>query len=156
MSGTALRLVTLATLALLSGGCGASGDDRSPGRTEGEKPEAPPGVANSVSVALKNFSITPKPAQAPAGTVTFELTSAGTHNFIVIRTELAPDDLPLLSDVGPVDTTGAEGTEVVGLVPIPFKGTKELTVEVGAGDYVLICNAEAHYLRGMRTGFTVV
>lgn len=156
MQRTALRLLALAVLTLLVDGCGGAADDRSPRTAEGGTPEAPAGSATTVKIALENFSITAEPAQAPTGTVTFELTATGGyHNFIVIKTELAPDDLPLRSPAGPVVTDMAEVTEVIGLVPIPFKGEKELTVDAGPGDYVLICNTEAHYVRGMRTSFTV-
>jgi uncharacterized cupredoxin-like copper-binding protein len=164
MQRTALRLLALAVLTLLVDGCGGAADDRSPRTAEGGTPEAPAGSATTVKIALEgnslppmeDFSITAEPAQAPAGTVTFELTATGDHhNFIVIKTELAPDDLPLRSPAGPVVTDMAEVTEVIGLVPIPFTGEKELTVDAGPGDYVLICNAGAHYVSGMRTSFTV-
>jgi hypothetical protein len=119
-------------------------------------PKPRPGRRPQWKLRWRNFSVIAEPAQAPAGTVTFELTATGGfHNFVVIRTELAPDDLPLRSPAGPVDTTEREGTEVIGLVPIPFKGYKELTVDAGPGEYVLICNAGDHYVRGMRTGFSV-
>jgi hypothetical protein len=121
-------------------------------------PKPRPGRRPQWKLRWRNFSVIAEPAQAPAGTVTFELTATGGfHNFVVIRTELAPDDLPLLSShpTSSVDTVDGEGTEVIGLVPIPFEGEKELTVDAGPGDYVLICNAGDHYLRGMRTGFSV-
>lgn len=130
----------LATLALLAAGCGGAGDDRSSGEAR-ETPEAPSGPATAVQVALESFSISAEPAQAPAGTLTFELTATGFHNFVVIKTELDPEDLPLRSPAGPV-LTDTESTEVIGVVPIPFEGEDELTVDAGPGDYVLICNTE--------------
>ena len=152
---TAVRALALATIAVLVAGCGRAGEDRPP-RAEGGTPAVPATSTTTVKVALENFAITAEPGQAAAGTVTFDLTATGLHhNFIVIKTELAPEDLPLRSAAGPAITDKPGVTEVIGLVPIPFLGDKELTVEAAPGSYVLICNAEAHYVRGMRTSFTV-
>jgi hypothetical protein len=60
---------------------------------------------------------------------------------------------------------GGEGIEVVDEIEeIPVGESRSLTVDLEAGNYVLICNIlqeepngtlEAHYSEGMRTGFTV-
>jgi uncharacterized cupredoxin-like copper-binding protein len=78
----------------------------------------------------------------------------------VIKTDLAPDALPT-DENGAVEEEG-EGMEVIDEIEdIPVGETQTLTVDLDAGNYVLICNIfdeeeqEAHYSMGMRTAFTV-
>ena len=82
------------------------------------------------------------------------------HEFVIIQTDLAPDELP-------TDETGAaiedgEGMEVIDEIEdLAVGDSQELTVDLAAGQYVLICNVysadegEAHYEMGMRTAFAV-
>jgi uncharacterized cupredoxin-like copper-binding protein len=130
-------------LGLVAAACGGGGED--------------------VSVTLQEFAVGTDPASASAGSVTFNIENKGpddTHEFVVIRTDLDPTELPTDED-GAVDEAGA-GMEVVDEVEeIPVGDTPTLEVELTAGSYVLICNIfdeeeqEAHYSEGMRTGFTV-
>ena len=85
-----------------------------------------------------------------------------THEFVVFKTDLAPDALPTASD-GSVDEEG-EGVELIDEIEdIAVGDTPTLTVSLDAGSYVLICNIVedegdetiVHYQQGMRTGFTV-
>jgi uncharacterized cupredoxin-like copper-binding protein len=92
---------------------------------------------------------------AKAGDVTFHITNnaaSETHEFVVVQTDLASDKLPLNAD-GDVDedkitTMG----EVEDLEP---GQSKDLTLNLPAGHYVLMCNRPDHYGRGMHTDFTV-
>lgn len=121
------------------------------------------GEATTVSVTLQEFSVIPAQDSAPAGSVTFEATNDGpndVHEFVVIKTDLAPDALPT-DETGAVDEEG-EGIEVVDEIEdIAVGDTQSVTVDLEAGSYVLICNIydadeqEAHYQEGMRTAFTV-
>jgi uncharacterized cupredoxin-like copper-binding protein len=121
------------------------------------------GGAATVDVTLQEFSVLPSEDSVAAGEVTFEVENTGpddTHEFVVIRTDLAPDALPT-DENGAVDESG-EGIEVIDEIEdIPVGGTPSLTVDMDSGSYVLICNIwdeeeqEAHYAQGMRTGFTV-
>ena len=73
------------------------------------------------------------------------------HSFQVIKTDLAPDRLP-------VDGASAKANEdgkVGELKSIPAGKSAALTVDLTPGKYVFICNIAAHYQLGMRTGFTV-
>jgi uncharacterized cupredoxin-like copper-binding protein len=117
----------------------------------------------TVDVTLQEFSIIPAEDSVAAGEVTFEVENTGpedVHEFVVIKTDLAPDALPTDED-GVVDEEGG-GMEVIDeLEDIPVGETQSLTVDLDAGSYALICNIwdeeeqEAHYQEGMVVAFTV-
>ena len=98
-----------------------------------------------------------------SGEVTFNVTNKGpddTHEFVVIKTDLAPDALPTDAN-GAVEEEGA-GMEVIDEIEdIAVGQAPSLTVTLEPGSYVLICNIfdeeeqEAHYSMGMRAPFTV-
>jgi len=117
----------------------------------------------AIDVALAEWSVTPSSASATAGDVTFSVTNNGEepHEFLVIRTDLAPDALP-------TDDDGKVPEEEIDLIdeiePFAAGTTEEITLNLDAGSYVLICNIvelvpgeepESHYVQGMRTSFTV-
>ena len=143
----------LATLALVAAGCTA-GTSASASASAGS-------TATTVNVTLQEFSVIPDPTSAPAGDITFHVTNAGPddiHEFVVFKTDLAPDALPTADD-GSVDESG-EGVELIGEIEdIAVDASGDLTEPLEAGSYVLICNivesGEVHYELGMRTAFTV-
>jgi uncharacterized cupredoxin-like copper-binding protein len=101
---------------------------------------------------LKDFSIALEAVSAPAGSTTFDIANDGpsTHEFEVIRTDLAVDALPVSSAQVNVDSLNLID-EVEGTAP----GTlTHLTVDLTPGNYVLICNVAGHYQAGMRIAFT--
>lgn len=117
----------------------------------------------TVNVTLSEWAVQRDKAELPAGSITFEVTNIGPadiHEFVVVRTDLAPGSLPVDS-TGAVDEGGG-GMEVMGEIEdIEVGDSAELTLDLAAGKYVLICNIyseeenEAHYHEGMRTDFTV-
>jgi uncharacterized cupredoxin-like copper-binding protein len=121
------------------------------------------GEKTTVSVTVQEFSVIPAQDSAPAGSVTFDVENTGpndTHEFVVIKTDLAPDALPT-DENGAVLEEG-EGMEVIDEIEdIAVGDTPSLTVDLDAASYVLICNIwdeeeqEAHYAMGMRAAFTV-
>jgi uncharacterized cupredoxin-like copper-binding protein len=121
------------------------------------------GEETTVDVTLQEFAVLPAQDSAPAGSITFQVENTGpedVHEFVVIRTDLAPDALPT-DENGAVEEEG-EGMEVIDEIEdIPVGETENRTVDLDAGSYVLICNIydeeeqEAHYAMGMRTAFTV-
>lgn len=123
------------------------------------------GGGTTVGVTVQEFAVLPADSSAPAGEVTFEVENTGPddpHEFVVIRTDLAPDALPTAED-GSVDE-GGEGIEVLGEIEeFPVGQTESRTFDMEAGTYVLICNIveeengtiEAHYSLGMRAPFVV-
>jgi uncharacterized cupredoxin-like copper-binding protein len=144
-----------AFLAVAATACG-DGDETANGGGGG-------GGGTTVDVALQEFAVIPAQDSAPAGTITFQVENTGpedVHEFVVIKTDLAPDALPT-DETGVVDEAG-EGIEVIDEIEdIPVGETQSVTVELEAGSYALICNIfeeeeqEAHYAVGMRTAFTV-
>src|SRR3954462_8835606 len=110
-------------------------------------------TTGGVSATEKDFSIDLASTSAPAGSVTFNISNEGpsTHEFVVIKTDDAPDALPTKNGVvdedkvKPVDEQEdiAPGT------------TATLTTNLDAGSYVIICNLPGHYEAGMHAAFTV-
>jgi uncharacterized cupredoxin-like copper-binding protein len=121
------------------------------------------GGGETVDIILQEFAVSADPSSVGAGEVTFDVTNEGpddVHEFVVIRTDLGPTELPT-DENGAVDESG-EGIEVVEEIEdIPVGESESLTLDLEAGNYVLICNIfdeaeqEAHYAEGMRTSFTV-
>jgi uncharacterized cupredoxin-like copper-binding protein len=121
--------------------------------------------ATAVNVTLREFSVTPDRSTAPAGQVTFNVSNVGEdmHEFLVIKTDLAPNALPTESN-GSYEEDGA-GTDLLDEIEVIEPGnTADLSLDLDAGHYVLICNmvhveddgeVEVHYAMGMRTAFTV-
>jgi len=132
-----LLVVPAATaLAFTIGSCG--GDDGGIGATEAD------------------YSITLDESSAPAGEVTFDVTNEAEqpHEFVVFKTDLAEDALPVDAD-GNVDEEG-DGVELVDeLEDIAPGDNPSLTVTLDAASYVVICNLPGHYKQGMHTSFTV-
>jgi uncharacterized cupredoxin-like copper-binding protein len=92
----------------------------------------------------------------PAGSVTFQITNAGKiqHEFVVVKTDLAADKLPIKSGESEVDEDDAQLTHVDEVEDINPGDTPTLTVDLPAGHYVLFCNVAGHYQSGMHVDFT--
>jgi uncharacterized cupredoxin-like copper-binding protein len=90
----------------------------------------------------------------PAGRVSFTVTDAGklAHQFIVLRTNRAPNRLPM---AGAVVDLRAAGTVVGRIDSINPGAEAHLTVTLTRGRYVLLCNLPAHYKAGQFAPFTV-
>jgi len=156
-------VLTLGALLGLAAFAACGGDDEGDVGTPAPGGTTSAATAGEIDVTLEEFSIAMQPASAEAGEVTFNVENVGpddVHEFVVIKTDLKADELPTADD-GSVDEAGA-GIEVIDEIEdIPVGETQSLTVELEAGDYVIICNiydeteVEPHYAEGMRTGFTV-
>lgn len=121
-----------------------------------------PAGATVVEVTLKEWEIIAGSASAPAGQIYFRVANAGPnhpHEFVVIRSDLAPDALPVKDGKVPEDDV-----ELVDEIePFAVGSTGSLTLDLDPGNYVLICNItetedgqiESHYELGMRTAFVV-
>lgn len=103
---------------------------------------------------LSDFSVTLTSGEVRAGQVTFVVRNVGSsaHNFVVIRTDAAPDKLAI-----DPRTQAASEDGRVGALEEPFAPgqTLNLRLDLGPGRYVLICNVPGHYQLGMRAGLTV-
>jgi uncharacterized cupredoxin-like copper-binding protein len=116
----------------------------------GATPTKPP---SAVGAEEKEFSITMASPQAAAGSVTFNIKNSGTivHEFVVVRTNLAANVLPVSGAV-----VSEEGLEVMGEAEdIAVGATVPLVLTLPAAHYVVFCNIEGHYAAGMRADLTV-
>lgn len=161
------KLTILVVLAVLGGvalvGCG---DDDTPSSADkdengGAAVTTPADATGTpVSVALgetseEEYTMTVDPASVPAGSVTFEVSNAETneekHEMVVMKTDTPADQLkPRASNPDKVEEEGE--IEEVELEP---GQSKNLTLDLDAGKYVLVCNLEKHYARGMFASFEV-
>ncbi len=126
-------------------------------------PTATPGgnqtpTAGGIQVSLTedpSFTVGVEPASAKAGTVTFAVTNTGRilHNLRLIKSDLSPDGLPLDASGLQVDETKVE--VVKSLKELAAGASEQLTADLQAGSYVLICNVPSHYEAGMHAAFTV-
>jgi uncharacterized cupredoxin-like copper-binding protein len=149
-----------ALMSLLLTACAQSASE-SPAASEAGASAAPGGT--TVNVTLLEWAVVPDTASVAAGEVTFAVINEGpadVHEFVIIRTDLDPGALPT-DATGAVDEAGG-GIEVLDKIEdIAVGETQEVTVELAAGSYVLICNiydadmGHVHYALGMRTAFTV-
>ena len=104
-----------------------------------------------MNVLLEDFKVRQVAAVVPAGTVSFDIRNQGptTHELIVVRTDRAPDKLPLQDDGLTVDeeARGIDLLDEAGGLDIDESET--LVLDLTAGNYVMYCNLEGHYLGGM-------
>jgi len=77
--------------------------------------------------------------------------AAMAHEFKVIKTTLAPDQLPVDGGTAKASEDGKVGE----LLNIVGGATRKLAVDLTPGKYVLICNVAGHYQLGMRVGLEV-
>jgi len=113
-----------------------------------------------IDVALTTYKMVMSKTEMKAGDVVFHVHNDATdltHEFVIFRTDLAPDALPLNGE-GAVDEEGA-GVTHVDEVEVEVGQSADLAVNLPAGNYVMICNIndnnEQHYMHGMYQAFTV-
>ncbi len=109
----------------------------------------------TVKTTLSDFKIDLASNSGPAGSFTFELKNNGPeeHEFVVFKTDLAHDKLPVTDDKVPEETEGLNLIDEE--EDIPNGESRTLTVDLEPGKYVLICNLLSHYGQGMHAAFTV-
>lgn len=174
--GAIAALLALLSLFLFVAACGGDDDDNGhadPTATESVADDAtatepadleptdvsaatePAAAETTIDVSLAEFTIEPSDNSAPAGTVTFNVTSDGAifHNFRVIATDLAPDALP--TDDATFGVDEAQVDIVASSADLDPGDAEEVTVDLEAGSYVLICNIPTHYDIGMTVAFTI-
>lgn len=166
--------IAVAALSLVAFSVACSDDDEDGGNgaqptatvSEGETPQGEtPAEGATVDVNLTEFTVSPDPESAPAGSITFNASNIGgeDHELVIIKTDLAPDALPTADD-GSVDEAGA-GIEVIDEIEeFAAGGEESLTLDLEAGNYALICNVveteatgevSSHYAEGMSAPFEV-
>jgi uncharacterized cupredoxin-like copper-binding protein len=122
------------------------------------------GGGASIAATLKEWQISLSSTTPSAGKITFNITNSGDkeHEFVVRKTDLQSDKLPLNAD-GEVSEDATELTEVGDpseVAEIAAGSTdKSLTVTLQPGHYVIFCNLHVeellHYDKGMHVDFTV-
>jgi hypothetical protein len=110
-----------------------------------------------VNVLLKDFEVERDAAAVPPGTVRFRIRNQGptTHELIVVRTDRAPDDLPLQRDGLTVDEEGPGINLLDEAQGLDIDDRQTMVLDLAAGHYVLYCNLEGHYRGGMYAALTV-
>jgi uncharacterized cupredoxin-like copper-binding protein len=127
-----------------------------PGNGSARDPSASTGAGGRFIPATENdFAIALSAEKTPAGSTTFEVTNTGStmHEFVILKTDLAPDALPL--DQGSVVESAPGVTPVGGVSGLRPGAHKAVTVNLEPGNYVIICNVPGHYALGMNTGLRV-
>jgi uncharacterized cupredoxin-like copper-binding protein len=124
--------------------------------TVARRDEPTPG-GTPLNVRLEDFKVRQDAAVVPAGTVSFRILNEGptTHELNVVRTDRAPEKLPLQRDGLTVneDAPGIDFLDDAEGLDIDDRQT--LVLRLAAGHYVLYCNLEGHYLGGMHAALTV-
>jgi uncharacterized cupredoxin-like copper-binding protein len=113
------------------------------------------GGPRAVTATLTDTGIQVSSATLPAGTISFHVSNtsaAELHEFVIIRTDLNADQLPLDADGNVAEdqltSPGEKGDIAAG------QGG-DLTLALAAGRYMFICNQPGHFKAGMHTVFTV-
>ncbi len=89
-----------------------------------------------------------------SGVVTFKVvnTDRNIHSIVLLKTDLAHDKIGAdPKDASRPDKTG----ELKETGEVPGGQTKQFSVKLGPGSYVLVCNEPAHYAVGMHAAFKV-
>jgi uncharacterized cupredoxin-like copper-binding protein len=122
-----------------------------------------------INGTLTTYTFTLSADTASAGTIVFHVTNSATdqnHEFVIFKTDLPVDKLPM-KDSGDgsgtlqIDEEGA-GVEHIAEIPdtdLTPGTTKDLTVDLKPGRYVIVCNLVvngiSHFMQGMHAVLTV-
>jgi uncharacterized cupredoxin-like copper-binding protein len=119
------------------------------------KPTPVPGPTTSVKISMNDYNISPSVTTAPSGTLSIDVRNTGptTHELVIIRTDLAADQLPIRDNLA--DEEDKRLVHVDEVEDLEVDATVAYTVGLTPGHYVFICNIAGHYGLGMRTEFTV-
>jgi len=134
------RLAAALCLVVLVVSCGAG------------QPETLPGDVQ-VAVEMKDYSIALSVTSVKAGVVKFGVRNMGgmPHQFDLIKTDLAPDKLPIDSAAAKAKEDGLV-KQVLNIGPGKVATT---SADLQPGHYVIICNVAGHYQLGMRAELKV-
>jgi caa(3)-type oxidase subunit IV len=109
-----------------------------------------------VNVEEVSFRLHPSVDTVQAGTVTFHVVNGADdmlHEFIIVKTDLQSTNLPIDPVTSRVNEDAIE--IVTSQDNIEPAHSRDLTVNLDEGHYVLICNLPGHYLQGMMVDFYV-
>jgi uncharacterized cupredoxin-like copper-binding protein len=95
-------------------------------------------------------------AEVKAGKVALEITNSSAnmeHEFLVFKTDMTPEQFPMMDDGARVDEGKLQGFQEFG--DIEEGQTKSWETELTPGNYILFCNEEGHFKAGMYAKLTV-
>jgi uncharacterized cupredoxin-like copper-binding protein len=117
-------------------------------------PPAPPGPV--LDVKVRDFKIQPSQPTVEDGLVTLRVRNEGptTHEFVLIRSQLPADELPIAADGLSVDEDRV--VPLGELTEVEAGASGSLTLALTHGRFVLFCNLEGHYLTGMYASIEVI
>lgn len=117
----------------------------------------------TIDVVLSEWIVEPDDSSADAGEIEFVGDNQGgeTHELVVVRAASA-DALPTDADGAVVEDELPEGALIGEIEDIETGSSKEVTLDLESGDYVLFCNiteedasgaVESHFEKGMHSDF---
>jgi uncharacterized cupredoxin-like copper-binding protein len=129
----------LVALVVIASACGAAPADTS---------EVP-----TLYVDLSDFKLVTDHPTIASGHVVIGIRNHASmlHELKVIKTDLAPDQLPVDGATAKAKEDGKVGE----LMNIAAGASRKLVLELAPGKYVLICNIAGHYQLGMRVALEV-
>ena len=153
-------LFIVGSLGVIACGGGGNGDDNG----------GSSGSSNTVAISMDDqggtYTMETSPGSIAAGSVTFDIENVGliAHEFKVVKLNeagMAADLTDLPTEAGLISESGnmvdGVGTILGSLLEadLPADSEDELTLDLEAGEYMLLCNVATHYQRGMWSEFTV-
>lgn len=141
-------ILPVAGIALMLGACG--GDDGDEATT------TETGAGEAIEIVMDDYSFTPAKATVPAGPVTITVPNEGQaeHELVLFKSDADPADVPVSGGDADEDAFVKQGAKEIGEAEAEPGESAELSAELTAGDYVMICNLPGHYEKGMYGGLT--
>ena len=146
--------IAMGVVVVFAGACG--GDSKSDKTSDRGKTDEDSGATTALKATEKDFSISLDKQSVPAGTIKLTAANEGAvvHEFVAFRTDLGVGDLPL--ENGSVNEKGAGITHIDPEAEDIEPGTsKQVTLHLNPGRYVVLCNVPGHYKAGMSAELTV-
>jgi uncharacterized cupredoxin-like copper-binding protein len=96
------------------------------------------------------LTVTPASVKAGPTTITFKNVGTKEHEVVVLKTDTPADQLKVEAnhEVSEDASVGEDSETKPGQ-------SKSTVIDLKPGNYVLVCNIERHYEKGMHTAFTV-
>jgi azurin len=116
-------------------------------------PSATAAAGSQVIVEMTDYKVVTNVPSVKAGTIKIGVRNLASmeHNFEVIKTEMAADQLP----IDPASAKAVDVGKVGEIAKIPGGTSAAVTLDLAPGKYVFICNIAGHYELGMHTAFLV-
>lgn len=129
----------------------------SPNSTASPSSAAATATATKIDATLKEMAIELSSNTVPAGPVEFVIKNNGKepHEFVVLKNDLKGEKLPLKGDKLDEDAKGLKNIGEVEEDKLKSGATQSLKVDLTPGRYLIVCNIEDHFKKGMKIELTV-